>query len=135
MSLTHVETVPRWRRIGLWSLKALLAAVFLAAGGAKLAGVPMMVENFEHLGLGQWFRYVTGALEVIGAVVILLPAFAAFGGALLAAIMVGATLAHLFAIPGPALPAIVLFALSALVVFAHRDQVESLADRVFGDHD
>jgi len=135
MSLTHVETVPRWRRIGLWSLKALLAAVFLAAGGAKLAGVPMMVESFEHLGLGQWFRSVTGALEVIGAVVILLPAFAAFGGALLAAIMVGATLAHLFAIPGPALPAIVLFALSGLVVFAHRDQVESLADRVFGDHD
>jgi uncharacterized membrane protein YphA (DoxX/SURF4 family) len=126
MSLTHVETLPRWRRIGLWSLKVLLAAVFLAAGGAKLAGVPMMVESFEHLGLGQWFRYVTGALEVIGAVVILLPAFAAFGGALLAVIMVGATLAHLFAIPGPSLPAIVLFALSGLVVFAHRDQVESL---------
>jgi len=125
MSLTHVGTVPRWRRIGLWSLKVLLAAVFLAAGGAKLAGVPMMVENFEHLGLGQWFRYVTGTLEVIGAVVILLPA----------AIMVGATLAHIFAIPGPSLPAIVLFVLSALVVFAHRDQVESLIRRIFDDHD
>ncbi|CAN7554390.1 DoxX family protein [Bosea sp. LjRoot9] len=135
MSLTHVETVPRWRRIGLWSLKVLLAAVFLAAGVAKLAGVPMMVENFEHLGLGQWFRYVTGTLEVIGAVVILLPAFAAFGGVLLAAIMVGATLAHLFAIPGSRIPAIVLFALSALVVLAHRDQLESLARRVFDDHD
>ena len=135
MSLTHVGMVPRWRRIGLWSLKVLLAAVFLAAGGAKLAGVPMMVENFEHLGLGQWFRYVTGTLEVIGAVVILLPAFAAFGGVLLAAIMVGATLAHIFAIPGPSLPAIVLFVLSALVVFAHRDQVESLIRRIFDDHD
>ncbi|AOO79536.1 DoxX family protein [Bosea vaviloviae] len=135
MSLTHVETVPRWRRIGLWSLKVLLAAVFFAAGGAKLAGVPMMVESFEHLGLGQWFRYVTGTLEVIGAVMILLPAFAAFGGALLATIMVGAILAHLFAIPGSPIPAIVLFALSGLIVFAHRDQIESLTRRIFDDHD
>ncbi len=37
----------------------MLAAAFLAAGGAKLAGVPAMVEMFEKVGVGQWFRIVT----------------------------------------------------------------------------
>lgn len=83
----------------------------------------MMVEAFEQIELGQWFRYLTGALELIGAIAILIPAVAAFGGALLAVIMVGATLTHLFVLPGSPIPAIVLFVLSALVVLAHRDQI------------
>jgi putative oxidoreductase len=130
MSVAQVETAPRWRHIGLWSVKALLAAAFLAAGGAKLYGVPMMVQNFEQIGLGQWFRYLTGSLEVAGAVAVLIPATAAFGGALLAAIMVGATLTHLLVLPGSPIPAIVLFALSALVALAHRDQIAALVSNV-----
>jgi putative oxidoreductase len=134
MSVAQVETTPRWRHIGLWSVKALLAAAFLAAG-AKLYGVPMMVQNFEQIGLGQWFRYLTGSLEVIGAVAVLIPATAAFGGALLAAIMVGATLTHLFVLPGSPIPAIVLFTLSALAALAHRDQIAALVSNVFGRRD
>jgi len=44
--------------IGAWVLQGLLAAAFLAAGGAKLAGVPMMVQVFDQIGMGQWFRAV-----------------------------------------------------------------------------
>jgi len=40
---------------------------FIGAGGTKLVGVPAMVEMFGKVGLGQWFRYVTGVLEVAGA--------------------------------------------------------------------
>jgi hypothetical protein len=36
-----------------------VAAAFLAAAGAKLAGVPMLVDVFNQIGLGQDFRYVT----------------------------------------------------------------------------
>jgi putative oxidoreductase len=126
MSVTDLHTAPRWKPITLWAVKIMLAAVFIAAGGAKLYGVPMMVENFEIIGLGQWFRYVTGALEVIGAVSILVPVLSAFGGLLLCCIMVGATLTHLFVLPGSAIPAIVLFALSAIVVFAERRRLDAL---------
>lgn len=42
--------------ITLWVLQALLAAAFVAAGGAKLAGVPQMVALYEQIGVGQWFR-------------------------------------------------------------------------------
>lgn len=129
MSITDIQRPPRWKSAALWTLKGLLAAVFLSAGGAKLAGAPMMVENFQHIGFGQWFRYLTGALEVIGAIVILLPRLAAFGGVLLSCIMAGAIATHLLLIGGSAVPAIILLALSVLVVIAHRDQIDSLFDR------
>jgi DoxX-like family len=62
---------------------------------------------FEKIGLGQWFRYVTGSLEVIGAVLLLAPRTAAIGGWLLAAVMIGAIGTHLFIIGGSPVPAAV----------------------------
>jgi putative oxidoreductase len=32
-----------------------------------------MVEMFANIGIGQWFRYVVGALEVAGAAGVLVP--------------------------------------------------------------
>lgn len=129
MSTTDVQRPPRWKPAALWTLKGLLAAVFLSAGGAKIYGVPMMVENFQQIGLGQWFRYLTGILEIVGAIMVLMPRVAAIGGVLLSCIMVGAIATHLLLMGGSAVPAIVLLVLSAIVVFAHRDQIDSLFDR------
>ena len=57
----------RLKTIGFWLLKLLLAALFIFTGGAKLAGLPAMVDVFEHVGFGQWFRYLTALLELGGA--------------------------------------------------------------------
>jgi putative oxidoreductase len=127
MSLAAASAPPRWKSAGLWVVRGLLALAFAGAGGAKLYGVPMLVEEFQHIGAGQWFRYLTGALELLGAILILVPSLAAFGAMLLICIMVGATLTHLFLIGGSAVPALVLLALSAIVAYAKRDQVASLA--------
>lgn len=127
MSVVHIEAAPRWRKVGLWTVKALLAAAFAAAGVAKLVGAPMMVETFATIGFGQWFRHLTGALELAGAIALLMPALAGFAGLLLAAVMVGAAFAHLTVLPGSALPAVVLFGLSLLVAFAHRSAIETAA--------
>ncbi len=48
-------------------IQILLALVFLASGGLKLAGVPMQVANFHRYGYSQSFRLVTGGLEVLAA--------------------------------------------------------------------
>ena len=125
MSITEVDAAS-WNTIALWTVKVALAAVFFAAGGAKVYGEPGMVEIFETIGLGQWFRYVTGALEVTGAFLILIPALSGLGALLLCCIMVGATLAHLFVLPGSSVPAIVLFMLSGMVVFAERRRLHAL---------
>ena len=67
MSAVSVQSSRPSRRIGAWTLQGIIAAAFLAAGAAKLAGVPFMVDLFAQIGLGQWFRVVTGVVEVVGA--------------------------------------------------------------------
>src|SRR5690349_854155 len=46
--------------IALWVVQLGLALMFFMAGGKKLAGDPMMVGLFDTIGIGQWFRYLTG---------------------------------------------------------------------------
>lgn len=113
----------RGRVVASWIVQVFLAAVFLAAGGAKLAGVPMMVQIFDQIGMGQWFRIVTGLVEVAGAVALLVPGFAALGAAWLGATMFFAVLTHLFILPGSALPALILLALNVLLVWLRPDQL------------
>jgi uncharacterized membrane protein YphA (DoxX/SURF4 family) len=111
---------PTLRHRLLWSLRILLALVFLAAGSAKLAAVPQMVQVFDLLGFGQWFRIVTGLVEVGGAALLLAPRTGFVGGLLLAATMVCATAAHLLVLPGSPLPAMVLALLSGVVAWQLR---------------
>jgi putative oxidoreductase len=101
--------------ITIWGVQILTALAFLAAGGSKLASAPPMVEMFEKIGYGQWFRYLTGSLEVLGALLVLVPRTAAIGGWLLAVIMLGAIGTHLFIIGGNPVPPIVLLLLALTI--------------------
>jgi len=104
--------------------------VFLAAGGAKLAGVPMMVGIFDQIGLGQWFRVVTGLVEAVGAIAPLVPATTAFAALLLAITMVFAVLTHLFVIGGSPAPAATLLIVNAANVWLRRDSIVALLARL-----
>lgn len=107
--------------------KALLTLAFLAAGLSKLAGVEMMVATFDAIGVGQWFRYVTGIFEVAGAVLLWVKGREIYGAGLLAVTMVGAIIAHL-AILGPSfVPALVLGLLAVFVLWAHKGDLGTKA--------
>jgi putative oxidoreductase len=97
MSVTSITSasLPH-RRIGTRVLQGIVATAFFAAGAAKLAGVAYMVHLFDQLGLGQWFRYVTGTVEVVGALALLTPGLARFGGLWLGGTMFFAILTHVF---------------------------------------
>lgn len=110
---------PTQRRI-VWGVRILLALAFGAAGIAKLAGVPQMVQTFAAIGFGQWFRYLTGAVEVVGAVLLLVPATGFVGGLLLTTTMIGAVATHLVLFGGSPVPAAVLGLLSAFVAWRQR---------------
>jgi putative oxidoreductase len=99
------------------------------AGALKLTGAPEMVGLFDAIGIGQWFRYLTGAIEVISAVALLVPSWAAFGALLLIPTMTGAVLTHLFIVGGSAVPATVLLAGSLAIAWARRDQLASVLSR------
>ncbi|MBC7784939.1 MAG: DoxX family protein [Burkholderiales bacterium] len=106
--------------ITAWVLQVVLALVFAAAGTAKLAGAEQMVVNFEQLGFGQWFRVLTGTLEVAGAVGLLIPRTTYYAALLLATVMAGAVFSHVLITGGSPLPALVLLALCGLVAFLRR---------------
>ena len=111
----------------VWAVRILLALAFGAAGLAKLAGLPQMVQVFDAIGFGQWFRYLTGVVEIVGAVLLLVPAAGFFGGLLLAATMVCAVATHLVLIGGNPAPAVVLGALAAFVAWRLRPVSTPLA--------
>ena len=99
----------------LWALQIVGAALFLMSGISKLAGVAAMVQLFDAVGVGQWFRYLTGGIEVAGAILLLIPSVASYGAAALAATMIGAIISHLFVIGGnPAMPIVLLAATSTI---------------------
>jgi putative oxidoreductase len=78
----------------LWVLRVLMAALFLFAALMKLTSQPMMIAEFEHVGLGQWFRYFTGAIELIGGIGVLMPRFSPFAALLLLLVDAGAFVAQ-----------------------------------------
>ena len=135
-SITVAHTLPirggRLALIALWSVQIVIAGMFLLAGGSKLAGAAAMVALFDAVGVGQWFRYVTGLIEVASAIALLLPALAPLGALLIASTMIGAVTTHLFIVGGSlALPGLLL--LGALVVaWARRDQLFGAVSRRHG---
>lgn len=112
--------------IALWILQVAAAAMFLFAGFPKLAGDPKMVAFFGALGLGQWFRYLTGSLEVLGAALLLIPGLSAFGAVILICVMIGAVFTHLFVIGGSPVMAIVLLIASAVIAWGRREQIRGV---------
>ncbi|WP_414946635.1 DoxX family protein [Serratia marcescens] len=126
-----VTAVPsRTIKITSWVLRILAAAAFLTAGGAKLAGVPMMVGIFDQIGIGQWFRVVTGLVEVIGGIAILVPTTAGLGGLWLAVTMFFAVLTHLFIIGGNPVPALILLFITIVVTWLHRANLKHMLTRL-----
>jgi uncharacterized membrane protein YphA (DoxX/SURF4 family) len=120
IAATRGTVTGRPLNILLWGVQALLALVFVNASLAKLTGNPEMVALFTAIGFGQWFRYVTGILELTGAVLIMVPKTRTIGSALLATIMLGALTAHLFILHVPPTTPGVLFLMSGFVVWGRR---------------
>ncbi|MFB4305247.1 DoxX family protein [Actinomadura sp. GTD37] len=99
----------------LWVPQILLAVFLLVASGLpKLVGQADAVESFELIGWGQWFRYVTGVVEVSGAIGLLIPRLAGLAATGLIGLMAGAVTTHLLVLD----PAWALMPAAFAVVFA-----------------
>jgi putative oxidoreductase len=107
-----------------WVLTIFLALAFTAAGGVKLVNNPGMVQEFAQIGLGQWFRYFTGILEVSGAIGLLIPGVRFWAALQIATVMVGATIANIAVLHLPALARLtaVLLVLALALAWLRRPQ-------------
>jgi putative oxidoreductase len=112
--------------VALWTLQVLVALLFVAAGSGKLVGTADMIALFNAVGIGQWFRYVTGSLELLGALLLIVPGKTVFGAVLLACVMAGAVAAHLTVLQTAPTAPLVLFVLTALIAWGRRTQLAGL---------
>ena len=113
--------------VTLWTLQVLVALAFVAAAAGKLLGSPDMIALFDAVGVGQWFRYVTGLLELLGALLLIVPRRAVLGSVLLAAVMAGAVVAHLTVLHTVPTAPLVLLTLTAMIAWGRRSQMAGLA--------
>jgi putative oxidoreductase len=126
LSSQDQEKSGKGKNITLWVFQALIAGMFLMAGGSKLAGVAQMVATFDALGFGQWFRYLTGAIEVVSAILLLTPRFSSFGALLGIGTMIGAVATHLFLIGGSPAMAAILLVFNLIVGYGRKEQILNL---------
>jgi hypothetical protein len=80
-------------------LQSLLILYYVFSGGAKIIGAKFWVDIFNNLGLPQWFRIVTGFVQLIGASVLIIgywyPEAVVWAGIWLGITMLLACLAHI----------------------------------------
>ena len=119
------ESARNWRAISLWILTGLVALAFAGAAISKLAGTNMMIENFARWGLPTWFMYLTGVVEVIGVVALLIPRVSGIGALWLGVEMVvgvGVHWTNSEFVP-QSIPAVVLVVLLAFIAYKRRDAI------------
>lgn len=105
------------------AIGGLLGALMVISGGVKIVGTEFHRTQFDQFGYPQWFIPVSGMIELVGGVGVLVglvfaPLLAVLGGLLIVATMIGAILSHLFRADDPlsaSVPATV-FLVAGLVV-------------------
>lgn len=122
-----------------WILRLAVAVILLQTLFFKFTGAKESVYIFSTLGVEPWGRIGSGIIELIAAVLLLVPRTAVFGSLLALGTICGAIFAHLTKL-GIKLPAVndngELFALAVLVLVGsfgilllHRSQIPVLGTR------
>ena len=116
---------------GKWLLRIVAALLFISVGANKFEAHTMWVELFDKIGFGQWFRYFTGALQVLGGVLILIPRTFPLGILLVACTMAGAMAAWIFLLGSPLSAVIPGALLGGLVAIGGEELIDLLHSVAF----
>ncbi|WP_317442751.1 DoxX family protein [Streptomyces collinus] len=112
----------RAARIALRTVQVLLALFYgLASALPKLIAHPSAAESFDKMGWGSAGMYTIGALELAGAIALLVPVLQSVAAMALSALMVGAFIVQLTVFDGQyaATPLILIVPL-ALIAWTRR---------------
>ncbi len=89
------KLMDRARRVLAWLIAIVLAIGYLKTGFDKLVLAENIRQQFEAFGYSLGFARLIGVLEGIGALLLLVPRFAAYGAAGIGVVMLGAIYTHL----------------------------------------
>jgi len=126
LRLATLETRGRQDVLISWILRLAVAGVFLSVGAGKFDADSHWVKLFNQIGLGDWFRYLTGILQVTGAVLVVVPRTFPIGIGILACTMLGAAAVWIVKFGAPEnaiIPAAILVAL--VLIGCHGTRVDN----------
>ena len=78
-----------------WALQLIVAAILLQTLFFKFTGAAESVYIFSTLGVEPWGRVGSGVVELIAAILLLVPGTVTIGAVLALGVIVGAILSHL----------------------------------------
>lgn len=83
------------RTVATWMLQLTVAGILLQTLFFKFTGAPESVYIFSTLGVEPWGRILSGVVELVASILLLVPAATTIGAALALAVMGGALMSHL----------------------------------------
>ncbi|MGR3492122.1 MAG: hypothetical protein ACU0DW_08690 [Shimia sp.] len=110
-------------------LAAVLTLLFLYFGLRKLLSHPIDVGIYVDLGFGQWPRFVTGSVEVLGAFLLWVPRARGIGALLLTATMCVGLFGLITFTAQPFLHLIALGIATGVLAWVHRPDILRLTGR------
>ncbi|MET8641170.1 DoxX family protein [Streptomyces sp. NPDC004074] len=124
----HGRSRGRRAELSLYALQIALALFYgVASALPKLIAHPSAAESFDRIGWGSTGMYIIGALELAGAVALLIPVLSSVAAVALSALMAGAFIVQLTVFDGQnaATPLILLVPL-ILIAWARRHRSAEL---------
>jgi len=88
------EVKTKWKGIVIVVFAVVIAAFFIAAGLSKIMRPENHMESFVRWGYPPWFVDFTGAIELCGAGLLLVPRVRLYGVMLLGVTMIAAAFTH-----------------------------------------
>lgn len=115
------QTTGKARIVATWILRVLIGLAFLGIGIEKLTGTMGTIPFFQAIGWGQWFRYVSGAMDTTGALLIFIPRWTSFGAFIITCTVgLGTVLCYTKALFNPTFPLVMTLLAATLVWLAWR---------------
>ena len=117
--LVEAEARTRLDVVG-WVFRLSASALFLSVGIEKFQAESYWVNLFTDIGFGDWFRYLTGVIQVVGGLLLMAPRPMRLGALFVGGTMAGAVVVHLLVLDtgvgGAVIPAALLIFVVVIVL-------------------
>jgi uncharacterized membrane protein YphA (DoxX/SURF4 family) len=135
-----MKTTTQLQTVAFWLIRILPALILLQTLFFKFSASAESVYIFETVGIEPWGRILTGCVELVAAVLLMIPRFSFYGAGLAAGTMLGAIASH-FTILGIEVMgdggllffyALTVFVFCSIILVLERQKINELLKLIVG---
>lgn len=121
-------TLSRRPHLAVLTLQIVLALFMgIASAAPKLIGHSSAAESFDKIGFGDWFMYLTGGLELAGAIALVIPILSGLSALAFMGLMIGAFITQVTVFGGQyAITPVILFVVFGGIAWVRRNHTAEL---------